>query len=816
MEPSDSTRESVQSAPKTPPASHSSSSLDPSGASSQPIPQTTPSKGGTSTRITGYINRDDLKRDLREEMKGMDHPFDQAAVDKLLNEVKSSYEIDQYLSATELYDNDWTAVPTDVETPGPEPVGENRIYKPLCNIFNDILGYFNLSDTRCAHVTSSSVKHEDGDAIRGRPDLLVVGRGSQFRCQGWGKGWRSCVSFIDGKQDKDVALIAESKVDWEDQFGKYARHQPTRIFLYTIIFTEKRFRLYRYDRCGILYSDWLNYRESGANLLVRAILLVSSSCASAIGFDDTVTVRGDNKHVFRMKKEVLPVTTTTDGLSAEKEELVTNTKDSASPLQKKTEDVELTEVNFRWSSFSLIGRATTCWTVIDNATGETRILKQQYVNVNRTPEHEILGQVQGIKGVVKVYFAQRIGKDISQTRQGSTPEGFHDRFLYRLVLEEYGDPIYRVTDFSLLLKALRDAIKAHQEAYCDRKILHRDISIRNILYAKDPNNLREGEALGNLIDFELGIRIDRTSSCHMTDFQTGTRAFHSVGILEAAVNNLSYVLNYIDDLQAFLWVLVWILDLYDPTPDESDESLRKRFQGSAQAAFDQKDVFLHRCTKGTVSIKSRYPHPVVLELILNLGSFFAKKMEDPRPTTPDQLVQEARDVAPGDYKEVLDHFQTAIDKLPKAPPIQLRPVHEVLKDSDLPLLLLNLGSFFMSKRTVPRPTTPDGLLREARDMAPKDYQKVLDHFATAIDKLPKAPPIKLRPVHEVLKDSDLPLQTSKQKAKSKKSSSKIGTGSHLQTSSLASSSSSYIPPTISAPESSPPRKKARTEQGRAA
>ncbi|PPQ86472.1 hypothetical protein CVT24_010178 [Panaeolus cyanescens] len=96
--------------------------------------------------------------------------------------------------------------------------------------------------------------------------------------------------------------------------------------------------------------------------------------------------------------------------------------------------------------------------------------------------------------------------DTREMRQGPKPKR-----------EEYDMPIHHVTDFVLLLKALRDAIKGHEEAYVNMNILHRDISIRNIFYAKDR---RKGEAYGNLIDFDLSMKSDGTSNCHMTDFQT--------------------------------------------------------------------------------------------------------------------------------------------------------------------------------------------------------------------------------------------------------------------------------------------------------
>ncbi|PPR02865.1 hypothetical protein CVT24_002289 [Panaeolus cyanescens] len=110
--------------------------------------------------------------------------------------------------------------------------------------------------------------------------------------------------------------------------------------------------------------------------------------------------------------------------------------------------------------------------------------------------------------------------DFWEMRQRPTAKGLRGRFRYCPVQEGYGTPIHHVTDFVLLLKALRNAIAAHQEAYVNMNILHRDIGIHNIFYPKASNNLCKGEAYGNLIDFDLSMKTDGTSNRHMTNYQT--------------------------------------------------------------------------------------------------------------------------------------------------------------------------------------------------------------------------------------------------------------------------------------------------------
>lgn len=75
-------------------------------------------------------------------------------------------------------------------------------------------------------------------------------------------------------------------------------------------------------------------------------------------------------------------------------------------------------------------------------------------------------------------------------------------------------------------------------------ILHRDISIRNIV-------LRENEDNGFLIDADLGIRTssDRASG---TPGKTGTKVFMAIGALLGEPYSFMYY------LELFFWVPLWI------------------------------------------------------------------------------------------------------------------------------------------------------------------------------------------------------------------------------------------------------------------
>jgi serine/threonine protein kinase len=98
-----------------------------------------------------------------------------------------------------------------------------------------------------------------------------------------------------------------------------------------------------------------------------------------------------------------------------------------------------------------------------------------------------------------------------------------------------------------LLKAMRDAIKAHQLFYKTGSILHRDVSSNNII-------ITEPEAAdgfkGMLIDLDLAKV--KGSSPSGARHQTGTMQFIAVELLHTADH------AYRHDLESFLYVLLWM------------------------------------------------------------------------------------------------------------------------------------------------------------------------------------------------------------------------------------------------------------------
>ncbi len=113
----------------------------------------------------------------------------------------------------------------------------------------------------------------------------------------------------------------------------------------------------------------------------------------------------------------------------------------------------------------------------------------------------------------------------------------------RVILSDYGIPIYEADSQEALLAALADCIEGHESLRQKAGLLHRDISIGNLMISTDDG--------GFLIDLDLAVKEQRVSASGAKG-KTGTRAFMAIGAL------LGEQHSFMHDLESFFWVLFWI------------------------------------------------------------------------------------------------------------------------------------------------------------------------------------------------------------------------------------------------------------------
>ncbi|KAJ3510496.1 hypothetical protein NLJ89_g4634 [Agrocybe chaxingu] len=131
---------------------------------------------------------------------------------------------------------------------------------------------------------------------------------------------------------------------------------------------------------------------------------------------------------------------------------------------------------------------------------------------------------------------------------------------YRLVLDTVGDRLTQFESTWEMAQAVYCAMVAHFEAATKARILHRDISAGNIIMV---------EGGGILIDWEFSKHLDEEGA-------RGTRQFISIRLL--LEDQIFHKIG--DDLESFLYVLVWIAAKYAPN------DMDIKFRTSLLRAFD--------------------------------------------------------------------------------------------------------------------------------------------------------------------------------------------------------------------------------------
>ncbi|KAI5859479.1 hypothetical protein GGS23DRAFT_607519 [Durotheca rogersii] len=122
----------------------------------------------------------------------------------------------------------------------------------------------------------------------------------------------------------------------------------------------------------------------------------------------------------------------------------------------------------------------------------------------------------------------------------------------RVVLRDYGQPIYNASSRAVLLTALEGCIQGHESLY-RAGILHRDISTNNLMINEDASNPSWPSFL---IDLDLAIKTQRQGVSGAKGM-TGTKAFMATGAL------LGERRSFMHDLESFFWVFLWICIHYD-------------------------------------------------------------------------------------------------------------------------------------------------------------------------------------------------------------------------------------------------------------
>ncbi|KAI1760953.1 hypothetical protein GGR53DRAFT_507328, partial [Hypoxylon sp. FL1150] len=307
--------------------------------------------------------------------------------------------------------------------------------------------------------------------------------------------------------------------------AKYVREvfltQDTRRFVLAFTLCGPLMRVWEFDRLGGIASTQFDINKDGLQF-VSIILGFLWMEEKDLGFDPTI-ITSNNVQYIDIIRDGTP-----GRMDGTPERIV---------IDKVIERVRC-----------IAGRATTCWKAHPKSDPSTTVvIKDSWQDPERDAEGELLREVteKGIRNVARYYYHETIhidgrvdniqhgirqGLDITQA-SNFQPQGsdtistagqkrsssqadapikvnparnstLQDRVHRRVIVRDYGRNISEASSRVALLMALDECIEGHKSLH-GVGILHRDISINNLLINEDKGN---PSWPGFLIDLDLAIR----------------------------------------------------------------------------------------------------------------------------------------------------------------------------------------------------------------------------------------------------------------------------------------------------------------------
>ncbi|KAF8167303.1 hypothetical protein B0H34DRAFT_10385 [Crassisporium funariophilum] len=399
------------------------------------------------------------------------------------------------------------------------PQNEGSLIEPFRKIIDTLLNHYGLSATRTVISDSSQV----GVDFKSAPPLAVCGSGDSFRSLKKNDllkpGYLSYVTPIDIRLTETLWPLHDLL-----QAGLFAREcffrQDSRVFVYSLLLTENTALVYRFDRSGAQYSSFFDIHRNPAAFV--AVILQLSDLDNFVGFNTRTSWAGDKRYIR-----------------------VVSTNDP-------TLDFEIVGHEPISSRAEMVGSGTCCYRVVD-VHGNTFIVKDSW---GLTSEAKMLAEARGMPGVVQAIGYQN-GILVSQLR-GVEPDltvpffspYFKNRRFGRNLLTMYDRTLDKFQNKKELLCGLRDAIAGHSNLF-KAGILHRNISPSNIMIGM--SECTDGNR-GILIDLSSAQKVDLDFP--LVDHRIGTRTFQSIAVLRS--DTARTVIDYLDDLESFFYVLCWI------------------------------------------------------------------------------------------------------------------------------------------------------------------------------------------------------------------------------------------------------------------
>ncbi|KAF8588388.1 hypothetical protein K439DRAFT_657725 [Ramaria rubella] len=417
--------------------------------------------------------------------------------------------------------------------------------------------------------------------------------------------------------------------------------------------SERTLEVYMFDRAGGVRSETLDYHRNWA-VFCDIISGISSLHEESLGFDLTI--------------------------GREKGYTIIKTKESDDPR-----GLSYRVVRELYHSDHLLSRGTIVWAVRLDGHDDELVIKDTWVpsafEKGKQNEAVLLRRARR-KGVtdgiaqLRHYEEIRVGPitdTVVNNRHMTLSRGTAfdiERRHVRLVFSTFGVPLDHFASKLELVAAFHDCVMAHRELYFKARIIHRDISLGNLLINRKG---QEGNR-GFIIDFDQAMCADVVS--RNSPRLVGTLPFISRNVLRGQGPH-----TYFDDLESFYYVFAYIAT--GSTGPGCDPIHRVRILPPTFAAWQSYKLLPYpelMATSKSAHFRSGYhvvvhpwfgPH--VAQLVKRLHGFFSRRaraidaiglanLSDSEDPDSENKVKQPYPVPDptADYKEFIQHIRTAL------------------------------------------------------------------------------------------------------------------------------------------------------------
>ncbi|EMD33828.1 hypothetical protein CERSUDRAFT_126049, partial [Gelatoporia subvermispora B] len=349
-------------------------------------------------------------------------------------------------------------------------------------------------------------KSDSWDYPSNKPDYSAV---SEQSFQRPGDRWRDRHSWCEIKVRVSDGPYSDRNVDAKEiivQTVDYARlhmsGRPFQLFSVGLLIYGDQFCVGIYDRAGVRFSPSYHIWDD-LDTFIRVVRCITTNMTpEQLGQDPTVTtVTGIEHDQWFAKLQA-------NGISIE--EYIPGEPVYEVSLGGTDSRRWVTVGTPIWISLSLFDRGTLVWLVRNKTSLDLRVLKNAWHSGARTPESEIYQLIEGEHpGVarfdngadVKFPGTGDIISTASLRGRGDANSAEHS-VLHRVFIYPEGRSLFKARSELELLKGMRAALRGH-EFLCSQYILHRDISVGNIMLSVEDDPPEGAE--GFLMDLELAL-----------------------------------------------------------------------------------------------------------------------------------------------------------------------------------------------------------------------------------------------------------------------------------------------------------------------